>query len=163
MVVVTDRNEDKIVYAMKLVEWRFALAYGSVSMDLELPVYSHQGVGPLPVAGILSVVLTIAPLPKHLFLSEVALKRQLDLEQKLKESANNQFHAYANSYWAEIKDLHRSLQGRRVPIYVQTEDKLYVPLPKLITPLNGIRGIDSPHHALRFVSLIPFSEPSMNR
>ncbi len=81
----------------------------------------------------------------------------------MKESANNKFHAYANSFWSEMKSAHRSLQTRRIPIYAQTEDKVYYALPKLVKPLYGVRGIDSPHHALRFCSLIPFSDPEYQR
>ena len=55
------------------------------------------------------------------------------------------------------------MQTRRIPIYAQTEDKIYVALPKLVKPLYGVRGIDSPHHALRFCSLIPFEEGQFNK
>ena len=54
--------------------------------------------------------------------------------------------------------MHRNLQTRRIPIYAQSEDKVYVALPKFVKPVYGVRGIDSPHHALRFCALIPFSE-----
>jgi hypothetical protein len=39
------------------------------------------------------------PLPKHFFLSEGSLNRQLELEQKEKEFSNNKFYAYANTFW----------------------------------------------------------------
>jgi len=33
----------------------------------------------------------------------------------------------------------------------------------MIKPIFGVRGIDSPHHALRFCSLIPFCEPQLHK
>ena len=33
----------------------------------------------------------------------------------------------------------------------------------MVIPLRGVRGIDSPHHALRFVSLIPFTDPLVSQ
>lgn len=41
-------------------------------------------------------------------------------------------------------------------LYGDSDDKIFIPLPRFITPLYNIRGIDSPQHALRFVSLLPF-------
>ena len=139
------------------------MAYGSLSVDLQLAPYYHDGLKALPCVGILSISLQIQPLPKHLFVSEGSLNRQLELQQKLKESANTTFHSYANTFWNEIKNVHRSLQTRRIPIYAQTEDKIYYPLAKLIKPIYGVRGLDSPHHALRFCSLIPFSSEEMHK
>lgn len=81
----------------------------------------------------------------------------------MKEASNKKFYSYASNFWNEIKNVHRSLQTRRVPIYAQTEDRVYFALPKLITPLFGVRGIDSPHHALRFCSLIPFIDGEIQK
>ena len=75
-------DDKKVIYALKLVEWRFVLSYGSLSVDLELAPYHHEGVSTMPSVGILSVTLKIHPLPKHFYLAEGSLNRQLELEQK---------------------------------------------------------------------------------
>jgi len=67
----------KIIYSLKLVEWRFILVYGSVSIDLELAPYRHEGLTILPCAGVLSITLAISPFPKHFFIQEAKLTRQL--------------------------------------------------------------------------------------
>ena len=75
-------GDKKIIYSLKLVEWRFVLSYGSLSVDLEMAPYHHEGVNTLPCVGILSVTMKLSPLPKHFYLSEGSLTRQLELEQK---------------------------------------------------------------------------------
>jgi len=43
-----------------------------------------SGLKVIPSAGILSITLQIHPLPKHHFLAEGSLNRQIELEQKMK-------------------------------------------------------------------------------
>ena len=61
--------------------------------------YHHEGISTLPSVGILSVTMKIHPLPKHFYLAEGSLNRQLELEKKEKEFTNNNFYAYANNFW----------------------------------------------------------------
>lgn len=46
-------------------------------------------------------------------------------------------------------------------LYGQSDAKNLLPLCKLVCPLYNVRGIDSPHHALRFCSLIPFEDENI--
>jgi hypothetical protein len=62
-------NTKRVVYSIKLIDWRFALVYGSLNLDIELAPYTHDGLSTLPTAGILSISLQINPLPKHFYLS----------------------------------------------------------------------------------------------
>lgn len=96
------------------------MVYGSLSVDLEMAPYCHDGVNQMPCAGILSITLQIGSLPKHFFITEASLNRQLQFEQKNKQSSNKKFHVYANTFWNEIKNLHRNFQTRRIPIYAQS-------------------------------------------
>ncbi len=77
IVIAIIDGDRKIVYSIKFIEWRFVLVYGSLNIDIELAPYYHEGINTLPTAGILSISLKINPLPKHFFLSEIALNRQL--------------------------------------------------------------------------------------
>lgn len=49
---------------MKMVEWRYVLAHGSVTFDIELAPYYHEGVGEMSAIGILSLKLQLYPLSK---------------------------------------------------------------------------------------------------
>lgn len=53
------------------------MVYGSLSVDLEMAPYCHDGVNEMPCAGVLSITLQISALPKHFFLTEASLNRQL--------------------------------------------------------------------------------------
>ena len=75
MAVVNENT--RILYSIKMIEWRFVLAYGSVSIDLEFALYNYEGINNPPSGGIISVTLNISSLPKHYFLAEASLNRQL--------------------------------------------------------------------------------------
>jgi hypothetical protein len=47
-----------------MVEWRYALSHGSISFDVELAPYYHEGVGQLPAVGVLSLKLQLYPFSK---------------------------------------------------------------------------------------------------
>ena len=63
--VIVESGGRKGLYALKLVEWRFVLAFGSLSVDIELPPYHHDGLSLMQSVGILSIELALSPLPKH--------------------------------------------------------------------------------------------------
>ncbi len=118
-----------------------------------MPGYNTEQAGH---AGILSVKLELKPFYKHQMISETAVNGQLQLEKQSRETVNQQLYKHAESFWNEYKSVHHSFQERRVSIYANTEDNIFMPVLKLVTPLRKLRGIESPNHALRFVSLIPF-------
>ena len=82
--MVVESAGRKGVYALKLVEWRFVLVFGSLSVDLELAPYQHDGLSLMQAAGVLSIELSLAPLPKHCKVSETSLNKQMEAEQKTK-------------------------------------------------------------------------------
>jgi centrosomal protein CEP76 len=58
----------------------------------------------------------------------------------------------------EFKSIRPSHKKRLVKIYVETDDRnaAYRPSCSLIYPMMADRMLDTPYHACRFVSLIPF-------
>lgn len=104
--------------------------------------------------GILSLELKLTPISKLNIVTENSVQNQLELEKKLKEKKNNEFYKIASEFWNEYKSIHHSFSARRVKLYGSSEDKILIPLTKLVTPLYNLRGIESPNHALRFCSLI---------
>jgi centrosomal protein CEP76 len=66
---------------------------------------------------------------------------------------------YANNWWAEYKEIRPAHKQRLVKIFAETDDReasVYKPTCTLIQPMYADRILDSPLHAARFVSLIPF-------
>ena len=66
---------------------------------------------------------------------------------------------YANDWWADFKSIRPQHKTRLVKIVAETDDReasVYKPVCSLISPMVADRLLDSPLHAARFVSLIPF-------
>ena len=69
------------------------------------------------------------------------------------------FLEYANEWWTEYKTIRPSHKNRLVKIFAETDDReasVYKPVCSLIHPMIADRLLDTPLHAARFVSLIPF-------
>lgn len=68
------------------------------------------------------------------------------------------FYEYSSEFWQDFKGIAPNLENRLCKIYAENEDGVYLPVNKYVLPLTNIRGIDSPYHAARFVSLIPLQK-----
>lgn len=90
------------------------------------------------------------------------LNNQFQLEKKTKEKVNNDFHEYSTQFWNDYKSIHPTFAKRSIPLYRESEDRIFVHVCKYVHPLFNTRGIDSPFHALRFVSLVTYEEESIN-
>ena len=69
------------------------------------------------------------------------------------------FLDYAHDWWNDFKTIRQSHKNRLVKIFAETDDRessVYKPVCSLIGPMMADRLIESPLHAARFVSLIPF-------
>lgn len=80
----------------------------------------------------------------------------------MREKVNNEFFTYSTEFWNDYKSIHPTFAKRSVPLYRESEDRIFVHVCKYVHSLYNVRGIDSPFHALRFVSLIPFEQESIN-
>lgn len=73
------------------------------------------------------------------------------------------FYEYSSEFWREYKSIAPALHPQRLcKIYAENEDGVYLPVTKYVLPLTSIRGVDSPFHAARFVSLIPLLNANKN-
>lgn len=81
-VVVMTREGTRRVYAIKQVEWRYVMAHGSVSFDIELAPYDNEGVGKVTAVGIVSLKLQLYPVSKLTLVQPKAIDRQIELELK---------------------------------------------------------------------------------
>lgn len=56
-VTVWNPDSSRTIYAVKQIEWRFVLAYGSISFDVELAAFKQSGTTEPRSVGILSMSL----------------------------------------------------------------------------------------------------------
>lgn len=82
-VTVWHGDGSRSIYAVKQIEWRFVLAFGSISFDVELAEFKSRSGEPRSV-GILSMTLELYPKGKGELISERLLNSQLALEKKTK-------------------------------------------------------------------------------
>jgi centrosomal protein CEP76 len=117
---------------------------------------THQG-GTL---GVIQLHLDLIPiLGKNETLNEESVMKQLSLEKRFETESLQKFLEYANEWWAEFKAIRHSHKTRLVKIFAETDDReasIYKPVCSLVQPMIADRLIDTPLHAARFVSLIPF-------
>ena len=116
---------------------------------------THQG-----SLGILTLNLDMTPtLSRTELLTEEQVDKQTSLEQKFENESIQKFLEYANDWWMDFKAIRHSHKSRLVKIFAETDDReasVYKPVCSLVAPMMADRLLDSPLHAARFVSLIPF-------
>ena len=101
----------------------------------------------------------LPPLGKQEALSEEAVSKQQSLERKFETDSLQQYLEYANSWWTDYKQMRPSHKSRLVKIFAETDDReasVYKPVCTMIQPIHADRILETPLHAARFVSLIPF-------
>ncbi len=143
----------------KNIDWRPLLHTNAVEINAEvLPVdLTHQG-----SLGVIQLHLDLIPhLSKNEILSEDSVAKQINLESKFEQESLQKFLEYANEWWAEYKMIRHSHKTRLVKIFAETDDReasVYKPVCSLVQPMlaDRVGNLDTPLHAARFVSLIPF-------
>jgi centrosomal protein CEP76 len=71
----------------------------------------------------------------------------------------SRFLEYSNDWWNDFKSIRSAHKSRLVKIFAETDDKdaaVYKPVCSLVSPMIADRLLESPLHAARFVSLLPF-------
>ena len=101
----------------------------------------------------------VPTLSKTEVLNEDSVMKQLSLEKRFETESLQKFLEYSNEWWAEYKAIRHSHKTRLVKIFAETDDReasVYKPVCSLVQPMIADRLLDTPLHAARFVSLIPF-------
>lgn len=151
------KNEKPVVLGTKTVDWRPLLYCNQVEVNAEvLPVsLAHQG-----SLGILTLNLDLVPsLSRTELLTEEQVDKQINLERKFEHETIQKFLDYANDWWSDFKAIRNTHKNRLVKIFAETDDReasVFKPVCSLIAPMMADRLLESPLHAARFVSLIPF-------
>ena len=92
-------------------------------------------------------------------LIEESVNKQISLETRFEQESIQKFLYYANDWWSYFKSIKPQFKSRLVKIFAETDDReasIYKPVCTLIAPMIADRLLESPLHAARFVSLIPF-------
>ena len=74
------------------------------------------------------------------------------------QDLNRQFFQYSRLWWKEYIEIDPSFKERLVKIFAEDEWGGHRPVCSYVTPLSAGRLLDSPRHAARFVSLIPYTK-----
>lgn len=149
----------------KQIEWRFVLVHRSLSMNHEF-AHANLAKGPL---GILKINYQLVTKGGHkVKISEEVLDGQLEAESKMVAMKAKAFFDFSQLWYSEYKQLKAEFAKRAVKIYVEHNTAVAfdsgqfesAPLKPIFTYLQRLRlrGIDSPEHAARFVSLMPFTK-----
>lgn len=158
-------NERPVILSTSLVDWRELLAHNSVDIDIgELLNFMYLEMKPTSrllkgSVGVINLELDFEPgFTKSELCSKLIVQNQQDSEKKLDSEAGAKFLEYAKDWDMEYKGMRKSHKNRLVKIYVETDDRnaAYRPSCSLIYPMMADRILDSPYHAARFVSLLPF-------
>ena len=157
IVLQKQRGEERaVVLSTERVDWRDLISSNSVEITKEMQPIDLKHKGSL---GLLYIDLDLHPyLSKDKLLSSSHVRKQQELEKKFEAESYQQFLEYSKEWYAEFKEIRASHSKRLVKIFAETDDRssIYTPTSSLIYPLVAHKMIDSPLHAARFVSLLPF-------
>ena len=159
-IVVTKSNErgEGELVGVSSVQWRQLLneSSGRSNMTAEVSGVSSEA---KITAGLLDLKLEIVPKSHEVLQSEL-LSAQLSLEKQRNSERERLFLVYAKQWWKEYLQIRHNHSQRLVKIFASDERGESHPVCCYVTPLRAGRLLDSPRHAARFVSLIPFEKRS---
>ena len=145
------------VLCTQKVEWRRSLSKGMISLSVELSGVGQEGRLKVPT-GVLDIRIDLAPtLNVGDYIPQMEVTRQLRHEITLEADAQRQFYQYARVWWEEYIQIHPSFKNRMVKIFTENEWSEHRLVCTFLYPMQGGRYIESPLHAARFVSLIPYN------
>ncbi|KAI8839507.1 CEP76 C2 domain-containing protein [Chytriomyces cf. hyalinus JEL632] len=111
-------------------------------------------VGEDVTVGILEVVMECVPRDKGFIpvsIDEVNFQRKR--EQRQFDEMNRLFYTHAKQWWNDFLQIRSSHSQRLVKIFAHNESGIKLPVTNFIHPIRS-RYIESPRHAVRFVSLM---------
>jgi centrosomal protein CEP76 len=134
------------------MEWRKVLKTGSLAVAVEL---TRVGSGPKIPVGLLDFRIEIVPKLERT-LPEIEISAQLKAERAHRSEALQLFFVSAKSWWNDYIQISKAHNQRLVKVFAQNECGIDLPVCTYVQSMRPVRLLDSPRHAARFVSLIPF-------
>ena len=151
------RAETELV-GTSCLQWRSILCEttGKVILSVELSGIGTEAKIP---AGILDFQLEIVPKSSEPINLDI-LTAQFALEKQRGAEKERMFLVYAKQWWKEYLQIRSTHSQRLVKVFAPDEVGVNHPVCAYVCPLRAGRLLDSPRHAARFVSLIPFEKAS---
>lgn len=142
------------VLSSHFLEWRNCLA----QIDpLPFTVELH-GIGRRQqlAVGVLHCELEVVP-RLNIGLAKADVEAQIRAEEQGKADASRSVFETLDRWWQVY---HPVYTGRNVKLFAQTENRIFHPVTAFVTPLEAGRALETPLHALRWVSLMSTDQPS---
>lgn len=151
----------RVLISEKSAEWRYVLVNRSLAINHEL-LNTNPAKGPLGILKVNYQLVTKGG--QKIKVAEEALENQIEAENKAVAMKSKSFFDTSQIWYNEYKGIKPDFAKRAVKIFGEHNTGVSldgVPLKPLFTYITNLklRGIDSPEHAARFVSLIPFAKP----
>ncbi|KAI9193282.1 CEP76 C2 domain-containing protein [Polychytrium aggregatum] len=146
----SDGHFTRSVIGSAVVEWREVLVADKVSAFAELREVGNSQL----TAGLVELTLELFPKPTQ-FLDRDELEFLIKREERAITDTARLFHLYAKQWWSDFLQIRSTHANRLVKIFALDEQGHRSPVTGYIYPIEA-DSIESPRHALRFVSLIPY-------
>ena len=154
----TDMRGEVDLVGTCYLEWRQVLADSARKISVLVELNGVGSEAKIP-AGLLEIKLEVLPKSGEVLNQEV-VSSQLGLEKQRSAERERLFLVYAKQWWKEFLQIRPNHSQRLVKIFAQDEGGRSHPVCAYVRPLRAGRLLDSPRHAARFVSLIPFERAS---
>ena len=140
------------------LDWRRVLVseHGRTSCSVEVKGLAAECA---VTVGILDLVVELVPWRGKVVAMET-FSTHMKVEENRFSERERLFYIYTKQWWKEFLQIRPSHSQRLVKIFSQDEFGAKWPVFSFVHPLKADRILESPRHAARFVSLIPYVQSS---
>lgn len=139
-----------------IIDWRYAALFDGEFISVELLPCDHSSIIGA-ACGVMYVRLQLLHASKQAFQSCCELVPTLiqQHQEDLAESSRA-FYLSAKDWWDRVRHSYPVVQERAVKVFAEDELRQHRCVCSFVSRIRPCRTLDSPRHAARFVSLIPF-------
>ncbi|CAM9323623.1 unnamed protein product [Discosporangium mesarthrocarpum] len=116
-----------------------------------------------PVGGILHLRLEVlaSPVDVEIPFTTADVERVMDLQESTHAEAQMDFFLYAKAWWEQYSSISPSHAKREVKIFAKDDQGRNFNVCSFLSPAqySSLRLLETPRHAARFVSLLPYTHP----
>lgn len=139
-----------------IIDWRYAALFDGEFISVELLPCDHSSVIG-SACGVMYVRLQLIHASKQALLSSSELVPTLiQQHQEDLSKSSRSFYLTAKDWWDRVRQSYPVVQERSIKVFAEDELRQHRCVCSFVSPIKPCRTLDSPRHAARFVSLIPF-------